>query len=250
VLTDRLARTFFPRGSAVGHQIALRYQQIAGEAVPAIQTITVIGVVADTDFGDLGNRGGGALYLPWSQQYSPMMTVTIRTAGEPAALVDPLKRLVNRVEPDLPVMDAETAASLGGGRNLILRIGAGAAGLLGGLALILAMAGLYGVLSELVLRRTREIGIRMALGADANRLLRMVLVDGTRPVLAGLAIGLGCGVILRLAFRPMFIRMLPAFDPWIIALVPLAFLVAAIVAAYLPARRASHVDPNVALRHL
>ncbi len=67
---------------------------------------------------------------------------------------------------------------------------------------------------------------------------------------AGLAIGLGCGVILRLGFRPLFIRMLPAFDPLIVALVPVAFIVASLVAAYVPARRASRVDPNVALRHL
>jgi ABC-type antimicrobial peptide transport system permease subunit len=112
------------------------------------------------------------------------------------------------------------------------------------------MTGLYGVLSELVLRRTRELGIRMALGADARHLLRMVLQDGTRPVLAGLGIGLGCGVILRVAFRPLFIRMLPAFDPLMIALVPVAFIAAALLAAYFPARRASRVDPNVALRHL
>jgi putative ABC transport system permease protein len=122
--------------------------------------------------------------------------------------------------------------------------------LLGGLALLLAMTGLYGVLSELLLRRTRELGIRMALGADANRLIRMVLIDGTRPVLTGLAIGLACGVILRIGFRPLFIRMLPAFDPVIVGLVPLAFIVAAALASYLPARRAARVDPNVALRHL
>jgi ABC-type antimicrobial peptide transport system permease subunit len=112
------------------------------------------------------------------------------------------------------------------------------------------MAGLYGVLSELVLRRTRELGIRMALGADARRLVRMVLADGTRPVLVGLGIGLGAGIVLRLAFRPLFIRMLPALDPSMVALVPLAFIAAALLAAYLPARRAARVDPNVALRHL
>jgi ABC-type antimicrobial peptide transport system permease subunit len=121
---------------------------------------------------------------------------------------------------------------------------------LGGLALILAMGGLYGVLSEAVLRRTRELGIRMALGADAYRLQRMVLVDGIRPVVVGLALGVGCGLILRVAFRPMFIRMLPAFDPILFAVVPAAFIAAALLAAYFPARYASRVDPNVALRHL
>ena len=78
----------------------------------------------------------------------------------------------------------------------------------------------------------------------------MVLMDGARPVLAGLAIGLGFGALLRLGFRPLFIRMLPAFDPLIVAAVPIAFIVASLVAAYAPARRASRVDPNVALRHL
>jgi len=154
------------------------------------------------------------------------------------------------VDPDLPVIDAESASSLGGERTLVLKIGAGAAGSLGGLALLLAMAGLFGVLSEFVLRRARELGIRMALGADSKRLIQMVLLDGARPVVAGLAIGLTCGVILRVAFRPMFIRMLPAFDPLIVSLVPIAFIVAALLAAYLPASRAARVDPNVALRHL
>jgi ABC-type antimicrobial peptide transport system permease subunit len=157
---------------------------------------------------------------------------------------------VNRVDPDLAILDGEAASALGGSRSLVLKVGAGASGLLGWLAFVLAMAGLYGVLTELVLRRTRELGIRMALGANARHLLRMVLVDGIRPVLAGLAIGLGCGVILRVAFRPLFIRMLPAFDPVIVALVPLAFIAASLVAAYFPARRAARVDPNVALRHL
>jgi predicted permease len=250
VLTQRLARTLFPEGSAVGHQVVLRYQQMAGEPVPAIRAATVVGVVADTDFGDRGNRGYGAVYLPWTQHYRSTMAVSVRTAADPAALVDALRQIVNRIDSNVPVMDAETAASLGGGSALIVRIGAVASGLLGGLALILAMAGLYGVLSEAVLRRTREMGIRMALGADAYRLRRMVLVDGVRPVIVGLAIGLGCGMILRVAFRPMFIRMLPAFDPIVFLVVPAAFIAASLLAAYLPARHASRVDPNVALRHL
>jgi ABC-type antimicrobial peptide transport system permease subunit len=107
------------------------------------------------------------------------------------------------------------------------------------------MARLYGVLSEAVLRRTRELGIRMAPGADAYRLRRMVLVDGIRPVMVGLALGLGCGAILRAAFRPMFIRLLPAFDPIVFVVVPTAFVGAALIAAYLPARKAFRVDPNV-----
>ena len=250
VLTDRLARSLFPGGSAIGRPVVLRWQRFTGEPAVPIQTATVIGVAADTDAGAIGNRGGGFPYLPWAQHYQPVMAITVRTAGDPAALVEPLKRLVNRMAPDLLVLDAASASTLGGGRSFVLKVGAAAAGLLGWLALVLSMAGLYGVLTELVLRRTRELGIRMALGADARRLLRMVLLDGTRPVLAGLALGLGCGVVLRFAFRPLFLRMLPAFDPLTVGLVPIAFVAAALLAAYLPARRAAAVDPNVALRHL
>jgi len=177
-----------------------------------------------------------------------MATIALRTASDPSSLIEPLKRVITRVDPDLAVLDAAPASALGGARSLVLKVGAAASALLGWLSLVLAMGGLYGVLSELVLRRTREIGIRMALGADAHRLVRMVLIDGARPVIVGLAIGLGCGVILRLGFRPLFIRMLPAFDPLIVVLVPAAFIVASLIAAYFPARRAARVDPNVALR--
>jgi predicted permease len=250
VLTEPLARRLFPGGSAVGQHVVLRWGGRTGQPVPPIQTVTVIGIASDTDFGEVGNRGGGFPYLPLSQHYQPGMTLTVRTARDPAALVDSLKRLVHRIDPELPVVDAEAASALGGARTLVLKVAAGAAGLLGWLALVLSMAGLYGVLSELVLRRTRELGIRMALGADTRHVLRMVLLDGTRPVLAGLGIGLVCGIVLRLGFRPLFIRLLPAFDPWIVTLVPVAFIAAALLAAYVPARRASRVDPNVALRHL
>jgi putative ABC transport system permease protein len=250
VLTERLAQRLFPTGAAVGHQIVLRRSRLAPEAEQPVRTVTVVGIASETDSGDVGNRGGGYLYLPWTQNDSPVMVLTVRTATNPAALVDPLKRLVNQVDPEMPVMDAEPAARLGGARTIVLQAGAGAAGLLGWLALALAMTGLYGVLSEVVLRRTRELGIRMALGADSGRLLRTVLLDGLRPVLLGLGIGVAAGALVRLSFRPLFIRILPAFDPMVIALVPLAFLAAALLASYVPARRASRVDPNVALRHL
>ena len=146
------------------------------------------------------------------------------------------------------MLDAGTGVTLGRADNLVTKVGAAAAGGLGGLALILAMAGLYGVLSDLVLRRTREIGVRMALGADAPRVMRMVIGDGARPVIEGLAIGTGIGILARMSFKPLFLRMVPAFDPMLLVIVPLLFIAAALLASYLPARRASRVDPNVALR--
>jgi ABC-type antimicrobial peptide transport system permease subunit len=177
------------------------------------------------------------------------VTIVARSLASPASLPDALRRIVQRVDPDTAILRAATGRELDAAGSRVLEVGAAASGVLGGLALVLAMAGLYGVMSDLVLRRTREIGIRMALGADRGRMLRMVLLDGARPVAQGLAIGTALGVRARLAFRPMFIRMLPAFDPIVLLVIPAAFFLAALLASYLPARRAARVDPNVALRH-
>lgn len=118
------------------------------------------------------------------------------------------------------------------------------------LALVLAMAGLYGVLAHVVARRTREIGIRIAIGADRSRIFALILRDGLRPVVKGLVLGLGVGVLARIALRATVVTGISLVDPLIFALVPIPFFIAALVACYVPASRASRVDPNVALRDL
>jgi putative ABC transport system permease protein len=178
------------------------------------------------------------------------MSILARATSDPSPVVDRLRRIVNDIDPDLAILEAATGRDLERARTLVLEVGAIAASLLGGLALLLAMAGLYGVMADLVSRRTREIGVRMALGADAARLMRMVLGDGARPVLMGLAFATVLGAIARMAFRPLFLRMMPALDPLMLSVVPVLFLAAALLASYFPARRAARVDPNVALRHL
>jgi putative ABC transport system permease protein len=121
---------------------------------------------------------------------------------------------------------------------------------LGALSLLLAMVGLYGVQSHIVARRTREIGIRVSLGATTRQIKRMVLADGYRPVLEGLAIGLFIGLAGRVIVRSVVVAPIAIVDPWMLTIVPLALIGAAFWACYLPARRASRVDPNEALRHL
>jgi ABC-type antimicrobial peptide transport system permease subunit len=155
-----------------------------------------------------------------------------------------------RTDPELAILDAGTGAVVGGARNLMPKIIAALTGLLGVLALSLAMAGLYGVLSYVVAGRTREVGVRMALGATRPRILALVLLDGIRPVLEGVAVGLGMAGFAAVALRPAFERVLPAADPAVFTLLPIPFVIAALVACYLPARRAASVDPNVALRRL
>jgi ABC-type antimicrobial peptide transport system permease subunit len=122
-------------------------------------------------------------------------------------------------------------------------------GTLGVVALALAMTGLYGVLSCLVLGRRREIGVRMAAGASPARILRLIIVDGLRPVVVGLVMGLSAAGSAQFVFNSLF-RNLVVVDPILVITVPLLFIVAGLVACYVPARRASAVDPCSVLRSL
>jgi putative ABC transport system permease protein len=137
-----------------------------------------------------------------------------------------------------------------GRKYVAMRFVASVAGSLGALTLALGMIGLYGVQSEGVSRRTREFGIRLAIGASAARIVRMVLVDGFMPVLQGLLLGLFFGTLTRLIVRVVLVAPIRVLEPVSFGLVPLPFLFAAFLACYLPARRAACTDPNVSLRHL
>jgi putative ABC transport system permease protein len=154
------------------------------------------------------------------------------------------------VDPELPVSLAGTGAVVLQGPIFLLRVIYGLATALAALSLVLAMAGLFGVLSHVVLRRTREIGIRIALGADRARIFRLVLRDGLHPVAKGIALGLTIGVGARMAVRAWIVTDISAFESLALLLIPVPFILAALVACYVPASRASRVDPNVALRNL
>ena len=121
---------------------------------------------------------------------------------------------------------------------------------LGLLTLVLAMVGLYGIQAHVVAQRTREVGVRMALGASVAQIERLVMREGYRPLLQGLFLGLFFGVVVRLLVRAYVNANIQPFDPVAFAMVPIPLVIAASLACYLPARRAARVDPNVALRHL
>jgi ABC-type antimicrobial peptide transport system permease subunit len=134
---------------------------------------------------------------------------------------------------------------------VIGRFAASLAGSLGLLTLTLAMIGLYGVQVQAVMFRTREMGIRMALGAAATHIRRMAVREGIRPVIEGLMLGFFFGAATRAIIRTGIVdSTIQIVDPAVFSVVPIPLLVAALIACYLPARRASRVDPNVALRHL
>ena len=189
------------------------------------------------------------LYMPFAQQYSSFMMLHVETSGDPAALAAPVLAQVHSLDPGMPVVDTQTLehffnqAALWSSR-LVTQVVV-AIGLLG---LLLAVTGLYGVTAYAVSRRTREIGIRMAIGADPGKVARLVLRQGLRLTLIGTAIGLA----LALAASKLLASLLAGVssrDPAVYLLAPVLLAAVSLLACYVPARRAARVDPMEALRH-
>jgi predicted permease len=246
VLSELAARAVFGETDPLGRQVLMR----GPSDLKRTETPTVVGVAADTDSGRIGDRTEPVVYVPFAQHYEARMAIVARAYGDPGPLVGRLDIAIRRADPEVGITDAGTGIVLGGVESVSLRILAGLTGLLGLLALVLAMVGLYGVVSYVTVRRTREMGVRVALGATRQHIVQLVLADGLRPVLEGLAVGFALSGVASVALRPVFERLMPALDPLMFAVVPIPFLVIALVACYVPARRASRVDPNVALRQI
>jgi hypothetical protein len=190
------------------------------------------------------------VYLPLAQRYQTPITIIARTTTDPAALAQPLQRLVNDMDPDLPVfnvrtMDTHLRTSVFG--LLPFRMGATMAAVQGGIGMLLAIMGLYAVVSYAVARRTREIGVRMALGAAQTDVMRLVVREG----LWLSAVGLGLGLLIALGLGLILSKVLygvPSADVSVLAGVSTLLLAVAALACYVPARRATRIDPLTALR--
>jgi predicted permease len=250
VISERTARTLFGATNALGRDVLVRLRSAAGQPPRPDETRRVVGIVRDVNMDSTGFRGAGLIMVPLSQQFGGDICVIARASGDPGPVVGSLRAIAGRLDPEMAVVDSGTGMSFGGRSDQLFRIFAGLSGLLGIAALVLAAIGLHGVLSDVVARRSREVGVRLALGATPARIVRMILIEGTRPVLAGIVLGLTLGTIARMAMRPVFVRILPASDVTALAVVPALFVAVALLACYLPARRASGADPNTALRHL
>jgi predicted permease len=220
-------------------------ESAAKEDEPASAGYEIVGVVRDTKYNDLRREINPTMYVPQSGMGA---SFEVRTAGDPQALVPAIRRVVADINPNLPLRDVTTESQqidrLLFQERLIARLSA----FFGLLALVLACIGLYGLLSYEVARRTREIGIRMALGAQVGDVLRLVVKQGFALALVGAAVGIGValGVTRYLASMLYDVR---ANDPLTIAAVSVLLALVALAACYIPARRATHVDPIVALRH-
>jgi putative ABC transport system permease protein len=210
--------------------------------------VTVVGVVAHLRRQGPQDAGEQQIYESFLQDPYWTMTVALRTDGDPLALAAPARAAVRDLDPDQPIasvrrMDDLLAAATARYRFNLLLLSLFAAS-----ALLLAAVGLYGVISQLVAQRTREIGIRLALGAEPRRVLRLVLGEGLRLAAAGLAVGVAAALLASRVMATLLFEV-RATDALVYASVPLLLAAVALLATYIPARRATRVDPTISMRY-
>ncbi len=241
IVSRSVARQFWPNGDAVGKRLGYPFDS---------PWLTVVGVVPDTKQDSLRDTSNVSIYMPWSQRSllvgSELWLVT-RTVGDPAAAGAAIRRLVAEIDRSVPVsdvrtMDAVVADSMSGSRFTMLLVGAFAL-----LALTLGAVGIYGVMSYLVSERTREMGIRIALGASAAGVVGLVVGRAARLAVAGTIVGIAAALVATRFLRDWLYGVSPT-DPVTFSVVPLLFLGVAVLASYAPARRATRADPAAALR--
>jgi predicted permease len=246
VVNESFARKFFPGEDAVGRRIQVQ-STILSASTESWRTI--VGVTNDVKVFALNDDPDRLqLYFPFSDRDPEYGVLIVRAAGDPAALIPLLKEQVWAVDPDLPVERVDEVGNLYANTlaqprfNVMLLTGFAV------LALVLALVGVYGVISLMVSRRTREIGVRMALGAERADILKLAAGSGLGSVSIGLIAGLGLALGLTRYLEALLFEVQPT-DPvtYVVAVVLLALVGA--IACYLPSRRATAVDPMQALRH-
>jgi predicted permease len=244
IVGEAAARRFWPGREAVGQLILVNSAGPSGPSTP----ITIIGVARDVDAA--GRRGEPplALYVPLQQQYMPQVTILARRAGA-SPLAGTVQRVIASMDPNLPVLNAQTLESQQTGPvELQLRVSAAVAGSVGIVGLLLATIGIYGVTAYSVARRTREIGIRLSLGAPRSTVIALVVGQGMRLVGIGATVGLllGLGVGRLLSASPLRI---PPPDLGLLASTAVLFAAIGLAACYVPVRRATRIRAMDALRY-
>jgi putative ABC transport system permease protein len=238
IISEATARRHFPNEDPIGKRI--------GNGRPDSWR-EIVGVTADVKHFGLNQDARVSMFFPHSQQPARRMFVVARAAADPLSLSSALRGAVAAMDKNLAVsnisaMEEITAQSIGQERFTLLLLGVFSA-----LALSLAVAGIYGVMSYAVTQRTHEIGVRVALGAQARDVLKLVVTQGMALVLAGVGIGLASSLALTGFIRGLLFGV-SATDPMTFVAVAALLALVALVACYVPARRASKVDPMVALR--
>jgi putative ABC transport system permease protein len=241
IVNEQLARHYFGNTDPLGKRMHF------GGPQRTDPWMTVVGVVADVLTDRLEQAPRPMLYRPLTQASSLSMAIAVRTTGDPKRLTEALVRAVREADPDQPTHSVRTMEEVQATATASRRFSIQLLGGFACLALLLAAIGIYGVMAYLVNQRTREIGIRMALGARPGSVVRLVVSYAVRLAAGGVVLGiLGAGLLTRLISGMLF-DVSPT-DPWTFAIMTLMLLATALVATFTPARRAARVDPMVALR--
>lgn len=238
VINQAMADRFWPRGDALGQTIAVE--------VPGWSDLSVVGIVADAKIHSLGEPPTPFIYLPHAQAYNAQVSV-LAVAGNPERTANELYRMVRDGHPDLIVNASTTLEEHIGVTLLVGRVSALLASVFAAVALGLSVIGLYGVVSYSVMRRRREIGIRMALGATRTGVVALQVSNGMRLVLVGGGVGLILAALAARGLEGLLVEVSP-HDPLILGGAAVVLSLSALLAAWLPARKASRIDPNEALR--
>ena len=243
VISESLAARLWPGdrpAAAVGRWV--RQGDVTGPL------IAVAGVVADVRPGGLEREPAPAVYRPYAQWASGPMTLVIRTAQEPAAVAAAVRAQIRALDSGLPIASMRTMRDIVSSAVAQRRFQLTLTSLFGVVALLLGAVGVYGVVSYAVACRTRDIGVRMALGAQRTDVMRSVFANGMKPALCGLAVGLIGTVAAARAVRGVLFGIAPT-DPVSLGAVALVLLLTSTIACYVPSRRAASLDPMVALRN-
>ena len=240
VINEAAARKYFPNESPIGRRFGSSLETSGG--------LEIVGILRDARYNSVRDDVVPTRYTPFRQAPQRAATFEVRTAGDPLAAVAGIREAVRQVDATLPLMNVTTQQDEVERRFLQEKVFAQAYTLFGGLALLVASVGLFGVMSYSVARRTSEIGIRMALGAQQHDVLRLVMRESMTLVAGGVAIGLAVAAAAgRLVSNLLF--GVPPTDPMTMAGAMIVFVAVSSLAGYLPARRASGIDPMVALRY-
>ena len=240
MINEAAARKFFPGENPIGRRF--------GDSPEDSGDIEIVGIVRDARYNSLREPPPPTLYLPHLQSNPEDLVFSIRTTGDPAQVLTAARGAVSAADPNIPIRTVETQMSTIERRFAQEKVLAQAYALFGGIALFVAAIGLFGLMSYNVSRRTREIGIRMAMGAQREEVLGLVLRESMLLVVAGIAIGIAASLAAGRLVASQLFGLAPS-DPITMLSAMLLMLVVSAAAGYLPARRAARVDPMIALRY-
>jgi putative ABC transport system permease protein len=240
IVNETLVRDLFPNTNPIGQRLrVLSRQPFSWE---------IVGVVKDSKYKSLGEDSTPYIFLPYLQNPQPAMTLHVQTSGNPQNVAAAVRREVQALDPNLPAFNVMSLADNIDISLFPARFGAVLVGVFGGLALLIASIGIYGVMSYGVSERTHEMGIRMALGARGSDVLRLVISQGMWLALIGVAIGAGLALAVTRVVKS-YLYDVSVTDPLTFIGIALLLIGVALLACYVPARRATKVDPLEALRY-